>query len=261
MSRKDKNTNQDIVSNKLLVLITVSFVSALALMWIYRGYNTLGSVARTGQIVLVLLFGAALFLIFCCIWMIRSQKKGTDESQKVFTSSNCTLGAFFGLVSLWGIYHFGIAVIRVLYVLIPLYVGLYFISRIYSKTACWTAYMCAGFGFAFYIFNKLFDNQAFSPFITPALVVTLIAALIPLSFFRSLQSGDGALTDKSGKKTMRILPERTFYWFLLIVPLLVVLACLAYFVLGTPAMRYGLFAMSGVLLISLVYHTFELMSQ
>jgi hypothetical protein len=49
LSRKDKNTNQDIVSNKLLVLITVSFVSALALMWIYRGYNTLGSVARTAR--------------------------------------------------------------------------------------------------------------------------------------------------------------------------------------------------------------------
>lgn len=260
MSRKDKNSNQDIVSNKILLLITISFISALVLMWIYRGYNTLGSIAYTNQIILVLLMVSALFVLFCCFWSTRVRQKNIDESQKILTSSNCTLGGFFALISFWGIYNFGVSTIRILYILIPLYVGLYFISKIYSKSVSWTAYLCAGFGVIFYIFNKLFDNLSFAPYVTPALVVMLIVALIFLNLFKNLQKGDGVL-GKPGQKQIRIFPPKTSYWFLVITPVLAVLCGISYYFLGTASMRYGLFAMAGCLFIVIVYHTFKLINQ
>ena len=229
-------------------------------MWIYRGFNTLGTIARTNQIVLILLMAAALFVLFCCFWSIRVRKKNIDESQRTLTSGNCSLAGFFALVGLWGIYHFGISAIRFLYILIPLYVGLYFISKIYPKSVSWTSYLCAGFGLIFYLFNKLFDNQAFAPYITPALAVMLMIALIFLNFFRVLQKGDGAIGSPD-QKQIRIFPPKTFYGFLILTPILEVLCCAGYDFLGTVAMRYGLFAMAGCLFIALIYHTFELMNQ
>lgn len=260
MSRKDKNSNQDIISNKILLLITISFISALVLMWIYRGYNTLGTVARTNGIVMVLTALAAIFVLFCCWWSLRVRKNQADESEKTLTSSNCMLGGLFALLSLWGIYHFGITVIRALYILIPIYVGLYFISKIYSKAAIWVSYLSVFYGLAFYTFNRLFDNVAFASYVTPALVILFVVSLILLNFFRGLQKGDG-LIGKPGQNQARILPSKTKYVFLIITPILAAVFGIGYFFIGTVAMRYGFFAMSGYLLIAIIYYTFELMNQ
>ena len=259
MPKKNRNTNQDVVSNRLLLLITISFLAALLLMWIYRGYSTLGASVQTNTVVfsLILLFGAA--AIGCGFWLFQMKKREIDEDDRTLTSKNCLLFFLVAFVCVLAIYQFQTTAIRLLYVIVPAYVGLYFIKKVFPTAVLWLSFFCFGFGLTFYFFNRFFDNAVFSPFVIPSLLVLVLVSVFLLLSLSQLKKTDGVYS--AGKKAQVVLPKGTNYWLLLGSPFLATIFGLCYFILGTPAMRYGLYTIVGYFFLCVLYHTFELMNK
>lgn len=226
-------------------------------MLIYRGYTMLGSIYLTNRIVFFLCVAFGVLLIPSGIFYYRNKTKNVDETLKTINSKNIFLSVILLFLVFFVIYRFGTTAIKLLYVALPVYVGIYFITKIYPKSLHIITYICTFNGFLYYIFNKLFDNIAFIPYIGATLAICILINVIAAVIFVYLKKNDGIINAASGK--INFLPKQTNYLPLIATPVLSAIFYLLYFIFSVPAMRYSLFGMLTYLLICLIFYTFELM--
>ncbi|MPM90863.1 hypothetical protein SDC9_137986 [bioreactor metagenome] len=144
-----------------------------------------------------------------------------------------------------------------MYIALPVYVGIYFVTKIYPKSLHVITYLCAFNGFLYYIFNKLFDNITFIPYIGATLAICILINAVVAALLIYIRKNDGVIAAASGK--IQFFPKNTNYFALMATPFLSVVFYLLYYILGVPAMRYSLFGLVTYLFIVIIFYTFELM--
>ena len=254
-----KHAEQDVASNKILVLLTLSFCAAFVLMFIYRGLNALATTVLTMNIVRYSIFAGLAALALSVVWYMRNRSRKVDESFKVFTSYNCIKGAVVAILAMCAVDRFGTGAIKVLYAVIPIYVALYFVKHVYARPLLLLAYYSVGAAIAFYVYNKVFDYVNMKPYVIPIVIISVILCGICIAMVYYIKKNGGVL--KASAKDIRVFPKDTNYLLMLCAPIVSVVFLLGYFVLGTPAMRYGLFATACYAFICFIYYTIMQMSK
>ncbi len=122
---------EDLVSNKILLTITMGFVALIILMFLYKGFNSSSQILITYTIANVLFGICVVASALCGIWFFKNRSNNVDESMNSITSTNSLKVALVFTISLGLIRFYDPALIKVFYVLVPLYVANYFIQKVY----------------------------------------------------------------------------------------------------------------------------------
>lgn len=245
---------QDLVSNRLLLLLTIAFIAALGLMFLYRGFNTPGRVVFTYNLTLGVVILSGICLLLSLIWYFRNKKIKADEINKTITSGNTLKLCCIVFIASFLVYRYAVIAIRALYVAIPLYVALYFIYKVYSRGLFTISVMCSVNGIIFYLLDRLQNNISLSPYI-----MAIVAAFGALCVFELFTVAAAAKHEgKIGSITIMRNNEKTVWLYL--EPAVSLVAVAAWFAVRGEVMRYGMFATIACALVGIVVYTADLMA-
>jgi len=247
---KEKGTvnKQDIASNKLLALIIISFIAAMGLMFLYRAFTTAGRAAAAFNVTFVLCIVCAVATAAALFWRIRCFISKSDESSRTVTSRNLLRTCVIFLAASVAIYRLDVTAIKVIYVLLPLYVAIYFVLCVYGGTMGLITSLCAVNGVIFYVLNRILDAAGSRT----GLYLTLFAVVCAVEFvvcFALNKNGKGGIFQQ----------YRHDLAICTISAVLPIVFLVLWFFAGTPAMRYGLFGVCAWWVFCLIYYTVDLM--
>lgn len=184
-----EKAKEEVQGNKILVTLCIGFFAMGLLMFLYQGFGKPGQVWRTFQITYVLCGISAAVTVAALMWFIVSRKKGLDETLHTFTSGNCLRGGLLFTLGLGAIAKFDVYAIRALFVLVPVYIGLYFVGRTMPGdfTYISTVGVCDA-TLLFLLKGLMFSDQIlyiyYSQRVLPIFVLVNIAALAVLLLAR-----------------------------------------------------------------------------
>ena len=140
-----KKAYEEMVSNRLMIMIFIGFVALGVLILMYQRFGAAGQTSSTFTCAYILTGVFAALTVICFIWFLISRKKEKPLLPKTITSGNCLWTCFLFTVMFALVSKFDQKAIKALYIIIPAYVALYFIKKVYPKDFFVTA-ACGAYG-------------------------------------------------------------------------------------------------------------------
>jgi len=257
--KNDKIQEKDLIGNKILCLLTICFVSALVLMFIYRVFNNVTYILEMYTALKVMAGIGAAGVLYFGYRMIRNKAEKIDESKKLINAKN--LLKFFAafLISVLAILRFDSRAIYFLYVALPVYAGLYLIFHTYPREFYLFSQGSVVAFAALYVFYRVESYVVLSSVIVPLILSCGAISLVKGLYYYV----------KKSKKSRDVYYFRRFLvykrnmnvWFMIGLFVLFSLSCFLYPLLGKAALLYGLYALAALFFMGILYYTFRIMSE
>ena len=250
---------KDLVSNKLMLLLTVCFMAMLALTFIHRAIDGLSTMTMIYTLLRLLAILGVLMIIASVIYMVKCKREQRDESEKTITSRGLFIFSVLFMLSMLSVLLFHINAVKFLYVLLPMYAGLYLVYQTYPQEFFLIGAHSCVYGILFYVLSRLGGN------ITMQWVVFALSLLFGVL---ALMEGILFLFLMIRKRRVRIFSYR-----ISLKPLVANLVFFSVLFFGTGIgaivslflwkglFLYGCYFCGTVLLAGAVYYTYRLMSK
>ena len=257
--RTPASSRDDYVTNKILIVFTLAFLSMLALMILQR---YIGHPEYQGSVVLALYSlaacGGAAFLFFSVRTVI-VYTQGKKLRGGFFNSlSGAALSLIFGAACLLSAAA-GYEGVQLLFIALPVFAVLYLVFYIYQREFFFIALFIAYGAAALWLLRAMFLNRfVYNRYLLAAEIAAIAFVLLAAAFFNLLCRREGVLRLGKGRD-VRVLPAGTKYGPLLLTCALVIAALVSVFFFASVYIVYTIFALFGLLFLLAVYYTVKLM--
>lgn len=247
------NRQQDVQGNRVMIAIIIGFVYLFVLIDLYKRFRIGAYVGGAFLEARILFWVLAVSSVLGVAWLLRSLLTHARYEGRVVTPLNTAVTLLLCCLSMLAVWRYDIYAIRPLLLLVPAYVGLYFLYRVYRVEMFWISLFSLLHGWAFYQANQVFEGLA------PAARTTALAiwsalglAALGLAFWAKHHGGNvGKVSVISRQGSARFLLGGLVLPFVFLG---------GWFVVGIAAIRYGFYAMVALLIAAIIYYTVDLMS-
>lgn len=257
-NNKKKQNNkkyEDLVSNKILLTITMGFVALITLMFLYKGFNSSSQILITYTVANVL-FGICLVAtILCGIWLFKNRRSNVDESMNSITSTNSLKVALVFTVSIGLIRFYDPALIKIFYVLVPLYVANYFILKVYPLDLYLISVLGSIGALVTYALAQLLPTPSM------ALVAIILAFYIAFALFIVINVLRAKMNNGVVKifKNIYDFPRKANYWLIILTAFVPFAGLGLALLFGTIMLMYTLYILAAFVFACILYYTYKMM--
>lgn len=254
MTEKRKVNSNDIISNKLLLVLLCSFSGMFALIYLNRWLTRLSTMFITIKVINILAYVFAVVAVGFAVFSITADRE-KYETKTITPYMLLSISAIIA-ASCFAINYMYVDAIKILYVVIPSLTVLYLIFHIYQRRFFTSALITVFSGFSCWAIYKLIDVDASER----SIIAGIVSGALVLGFSVALKL---LFEPKGGtvavfKKNVRLLDKgsNSVVYISAIVSLVAIAASLLF---GTSIALYATFSLLGYLGVLLVLYTVKLM--
>ena len=259
-TKKASKLSQEIISNRILLIFSLTFVGIAAIFYINRYYLVPTHTAGIGKTLDIMQYVFLAFTLLACAYRIMRIFKPLDKPQKTISPMMIATVSLIVTLSCRSVLATAGASTKFLYVALPATAILYIIFYIYSREFFLSATALAAAAIFFYNIYSLQNAGVYEATRQDMLPLILggVAVLAVFAFFALvLKKNNGKM--KLGKKSYQLIPAAFTYSYLYIVLgyiLLGILACIA--ITALPVAYYLVFASPAIAFLYAVFFTIKL---
>lgn len=253
-TEKRKINRNDVISNKLLLVLICSFSGMFTLLYLDKSLTRLSTMFITISVINILMYVFAAAAVLFAVFSIAADREKYED--RTITPYLLFAFSFVLALSCFAINFMYVDAIKLLYVVVPALTVLYLIFHIYQRRFFTSALITLFSGFSCWAIYKLIDTSSYlKPVITAIASGALILAFAAVIKFL-FEKNEGSLMI-FGKK-VRLLDKGS--------NIVVYISCAVSIVgiivsvlLGTTVSLYATFSLLGYLGALLIIYTVKLM--